>query len=99
MSKPSNQMEVGTGLQDKLNTALGEASGGHIERAAAYTSALRSPESLIKSEVGGPARSLADILTPKQLGAVNAVGSDFGRKAQFERLARGTRLNEVPGTV
>jgi len=87
MSKPINQMEIGQGLQDKLAAPLGAS-----ERAASFASAVRSPESLIKSEVGGPSRSLADILTPQQLGAVNAVGSDLGRKAQFERLARGTNL-------
>lgn len=87
MSKPINQMQVGQGLQEKLAAPLGTQ-----ERAASFASAVRSPESLIKSEVGGPARSLADILTPEQLGAVNAVGSDLGRKAQFERLARGTNL-------
>jgi hypothetical protein len=86
-SRPINQMQVGQGLQEKLAAPLGAS-----ERAAAYASAVRSPESLIKAEVGGPARSLADILTPEQLGAVNAVGSDLGRKAQFERLARGTNL-------
>lgn len=87
MSKPINQMQVGQGLQEKLAAPLGTQ-----ERAAAFASAVRSPESLIKSEVGGPVRSLADILTPEQLGAINAVGSDLGRKAQFERLARGTNL-------
>jgi len=97
MSRPINQMEVGRGLQEKLNTALGEAGGGHIERAGAYASALRSPETLIKAEVGGPARTLADILTPQQLEAVNAVGSDLGRRAQFERLARGTNLSATGG--
>lgn len=90
MSKPINQMEVGRGLQEKLAAPLGTT-----ERAAAFRSAVRDPESLIKSEVGGPARTLEQILTPQQLQAVNAVGSDLGRKAQFERLARGTNLGGV----
>jgi len=80
-------MEVGRGLQEKLAAPLGTQ-----ERAAQFASAVRSPESLIKSEVGGPALKLEDILTPEQLRAINAVGSDLGRKAQFERLARGTSL-------
>lgn len=87
LSKPINEMQVGQGLQEKLAAPLGTQ-----ERAASFASAVRSPESLIKAEVGGPARKLEDLLTPEQLGAVNAVGSDLGRKAQFERLARGTNL-------
>lgn len=86
-SRPINQMQVGQGLQEKLAAPLGTQ-----ERAAQFASAVRNPESLIKSEVGGPARTLEQILTPEQLGAINAVGSDLGRKAQFERLARGTNL-------
>jgi hypothetical protein len=88
LSRPINEMQVGQALQEKLTAPLGAS-----ERAASFASTIRSPESLIKSEVGGPTRKLEDLLTPEQFGAIQGVGSDLGRKAQFERLARGTNLS------
>jgi hypothetical protein len=76
MSRPINQMEAGAALRAKLEAPLGAQ-----ERAAGYASTLREAQP-----------DLASVLTPEQLGAVNAVGADLGRKAQFERLARGTNL-------
>lgn len=91
MSRPINQMQVGQELQNKLAAPLGTS-----ERAAGYAGALRDPAALIKET--GSTRPLSEILTPEQLSAVQGVGADLGRKAQFERLARGTNMSgEMPG--
>jgi len=66
-ASPSTRMQVARGSKRSSNTALGEAGGGHIERAGAFTSALRNPETLLKAEVAASPKPLKQILTPQQL--------------------------------
>lgn len=83
-SKPINQMEVGQYLEGKLVGGLGE------ERARAFGTAVKEAPTTIKSAVTGAPRmqNLADILTPDQLRAVEAVKADLERGALFQQQAR-----------
>lgn len=82
-SKPINQMQAGQYLGQKLQSPV-----GHVERAGIFGQAVRDAEGTMEKATGfsgplpEPLRKVAD-----------AIAGDLSRKAQYERLARGTNLS------
>ena len=81
-SKPINRMEVGQFLQQKLNTPL------DAERAGAFALAVQNAASTIQKASGAAVgEKLSDVLTPKQVAAVNNIMADLQRTARAQDLA------------
>lgn len=81
-SKPINRMEVGQFLQQKLNTPL------DAERAGAFALAVQNAATTIKKSSGAAVgEKLSDVLTPKQVAAVNNILADLQRTARAQDLA------------
>lgn len=78
-SKPINQMEVGQYLEGKLTAPL----EGGAERAGAFATAIKDAPGTLKRATTGEARykELTDVLTPEQVGIVNAIRDDLARAA------------------
>lgn len=81
-SKPINRMEVGQFLQQKLNTPL------DAERAGAFALAVQNAASTIKKASGAAVgEKLSDVLTPKQVAAVDNILADLQRTTRAQELA------------
>lgn len=89
MSQPINQMDVGAELYNKLAPALVDQSGVATRLApGSYAQALRNSEALVKKATGRDSTSLADIMSPEQMRAINGVGADIGRKNAADDMAK-----------
>ncbi|MFZ2287607.1 MAG: hypothetical protein WAV93_11530 [Bacteroidales bacterium] len=86
-SAPINQMRVGQYLENKLVPALGEEAK---QKAASFVGAVRdAPGTLRRSLTGGPRfEELTQVLTPRQMAAVESVKADLARGARFEDMAQ-----------
>lgn len=81
-SKPINRMEIGQYLQQKLNTPL------DAERAGAFALGVQNAASTIKKASGAAVgEKLSDVLTPKQVAAVDNIIADLQRTARAQDLA------------
>lgn len=81
-SRPINQMQAGQYLGQKLQSPV-----GHVERAGIFAQAVRDAEGTMEKSTGfsGP--------MPEPLKKVaDAIAGDLSRKAQYERLARGSNV-------
>lgn len=87
LSKPISQMQIGRHLEEKLVPALNEMGATGSQRSAAYAKALREADELSKRATGFAA-PLEKMMEPEQLKTMAAVGSDLGRAATHERLAK-----------
>lgn len=82
-SRPINQMEVGQYLEQKLLAPLGDK-----ERPGVYAQALRDAPGTIKRATGSPRyERLDEVLDPAQVQAVEGVGQDLQRAAEYRDLA------------
>jgi hypothetical protein len=93
-SKPINVQQTGQYLLDKLEPPLdiGETAGS----ASAFARAAKDASGTIKSATGRPVfgeGKLTDAIGPDNAAVVDAVVADLSRKAQGERLGRGTNLS------
>jgi hypothetical protein len=85
MSEPINTMQVAQHLQDKLAAPLAP-----IERASAFGQAVRDAPGTVARATGYEG---AQTLPEPVAKVATALMGDLGRRAQFERLARGTNLS------
>lgn len=77
-----NRMEIGDYLVSKLQTPLDK------ERAGVFATAVENAAGTIKKSTGIPRYDkLEQVLTPKEVGTVNAVLADLSRKTKAESLA------------
>ena len=94
MSRPINQMDIGTALKDKLVSALSENPGASLSRVRAeqYAQALRDPSSLIKSATGMRNRTLEQLMTPDQMQTLRGIEEYLARSASAtdKGLGRGS---------
>jgi hypothetical protein len=94
MSRPINQMDIGTALKDKLVSALSENPGASLSRVRAeqYAQALRNPSSLIKSATGMRNRSLEDLMASGQMQTLREIEEYLARSASAtdKGLGRGS---------
>lgn len=82
-SNKLNRMEIGDYLVNKLQTPLGK------EDAGAFATAVENAAGTIKKSTGIPRfEKLSDILSPKEIGSVNAVLADLKRTSKAEELAK-----------
>lgn len=94
MSRPINQMQAGAALLEKLQPALADHGALAAETAATYARALRNADALVKQATGTKAAGgLADVMTPRQMGTIDAVAADLARKANAQNLGRGVGSN------
>ena len=86
-SKKINVMKIGQYLENKLQTAIGDK-----ERVGAFAQAVKDAPTTIQRAAGGPRyEKLSDVLTDKQVGAINAVYADLQRASKAGNLARKAR--------
>lgn len=94
-SKPINQMQVGRYLEKEIAPALSDYGALASETGAKYARALRDAPGTIKDATGRSAKSLADIMTPDQVGTLENIAKDLGRKANAQNLGRGVGSDTV----
>lgn len=81
-SNKLNRMEIGDYLVKRLQTPLDK------ERAGVFATAVENAAGTIKKSTGIPRyEKLEQVLTPKEVGSVNAVLADLSRKTKAEQLA------------
>lgn len=81
-SEKINRAEIGTYLQDKLRTAIGDK-----ERAGVFALAVQEAANTVKKATGAPRYgTLGEVLNESQLKAVNSVLADLQRAARSGRL-------------
>ena len=86
-SEKINVMKIGQYLENKLQTAIGDK-----ERVGAFAQAVQDAPTTIQRATGGPRyEKLSDVLTDKQVGAINAVYADLQRASKAGNLARKAR--------
>lgn len=89
MSKPINQMEIGSELLDRIAPALADYGALGKETAAKYALALRNAPALAKNATKFPGAKLEDIMTPQQMQLIEGVARDLARKGNMQELGRG----------
>jgi len=90
MSKPINQMQVGQFLLDKVQPALSDFGALGQESGAQYARALRNADQSVRAATQFKGnKTLTDVMTPDQMGTLNAIGQDLARKANAQNLGRG----------
>jgi hypothetical protein len=94
MSRPVNQMDIGQQLRNTALPALDELGNSSLARvnANAYAKALRNADKTARQATGLRSATMADVLEPQQMAAVEGVGQDMARYAASQELAR------VPGS-
>lgn len=93
LSRPINQMEVGSALRDKLVPALGDFGNNTRLSAQHYASAVRNGDALAANATGLPNAQLSSVLNPGQMRTVNQVGEQLGRRANADELGRAAGSN------
>lgn len=82
-SERLNRMEIGDYLSKRLQTPLDN------ERAGMFATAVENAASTIKRATGIPRyERLSQVLTPREVGTVNAVLADLKRSSKADELAR-----------
>jgi hypothetical protein len=89
MSKPIGQMDVGKELLTRLEPALNDYGGLARETGAKYAQALRDADQTAVKATKFKGSGMADLMTPDQMGTIEAVASDLARKANAQDLGRG----------
>jgi hypothetical protein len=89
-SNKLNRMEIGDYLVNKLQAPLEK------ERAGAFATAVENAAGTIKKSTGIPRYDkLSDVLTAKEVGAVNSVLADLKRASKADELARKVGTQEA----
>lgn len=88
LSKPINQMEVGTALRNKFQPALADFGASSRTRAQAYAQALREGDATAARALGRSRASINDVMTPDQMRRLNEVARQLGRRATADELGR-----------
>jgi hypothetical protein len=86
-SKPINQMQVGEYLKNKLIPAIGEQGGLLNESGAAFTQALRSPDTA-RTATGFKGATLENVFAdnPAHLRSLEAIAQDIARGDNLQKL-------------
>lgn len=98
LSQPINQMAVGQYLQNQLVPALG---GEAKLKSSAFAQAVQDAPKTIERATGIPRyQTLAEVLAPDQLKAVEGIGKELQRQVKFEEAAAAGRKAgmELPTT-
>lgn len=93
LSKPINQMEIGTALSNRLQPALADFGGNTRLSANSYAAALRNSDQLAAGATGWRGAKLPDILNLDQLKTLTQVGEQLARRANADELGRAVGSN------
>lgn len=93
LSKPINQMEVGTALSNRLQPALADFGNNTRLNAASYAAAVRNGDTLAANATGWKSSTLEGVLSPSQMQTVNQVGQQLARRANADELGRAVGSN------
>lgn len=88
-SIPINRMQVGKALLDKAEPGLAQFGALGRENAATYANAMKNADAVAAKATGFPGSTMADVLSPDQMGLVTNIAKDLGRKANAQDLGRG----------
>jgi hypothetical protein len=89
-SKPINAMDVGQRLLDKTTGAMRDMGGNQRLQANAFARALNDEQGLVRNATGfRGVNSLDDVLTPQQVGSLNALRSELELGANLSQAANG----------
>jgi hypothetical protein len=89
MSKPIGQMDVGRQLLRDIEPALSDFGALGKETASKYATALRNADQTAVKATKFKGAGMRDLMTPDQMGTIEAVASDLARKANAQDLGRG----------
>jgi hypothetical protein len=93
LSRPINQMEIGTALRNKLQPALADFGAGSRTRAAAYAEALRSGDDFASQTLGRSNSKMSQVMEPEQLSKLHMVAEQLGRRANADELGKAIGSN------
>jgi len=88
-SRPLNRMDVGQRLLDKTTAAVRDMGGQPRLQANAFSRAMNDEEALVRGATGFRDRSLADVMTPQQMGTLGAVRNELETLANLNAAANG----------
>lgn len=88
MSRPINQMDVGTLLANKLIPSTAGDVPASLN-AASLARALQNPESIALKATGNRMSDLSRVMEPDQMTAINGVNRDASRIAEAAKLGAG----------
>lgn len=89
MSKPINKMEVGQRLYGKTTKALMEGTESQRFMPDRFASNLADEEALVRQATGFKgSKGLADVMSPDEIAAINAIKDDLQRAARASELAK-----------
>lgn len=89
-SKPLNAMDVGQRLLDKTTGAMRDLGGNQKLQANAFARALNDEQTLVRQATGFKgAKGLGDVLTPQQMGELNALRGELELVANLAQAANG----------
>lgn len=90
LSKPLNQMDVGERLLEKTTAAMRDLGGNQRLQASAFARALNNEQGLVRQATGFKGvNALDDVLTPAQVGKLNAVRGELETAANLAQAANG----------
>lgn len=96
MSRPINQMDIGTELSNRFTPALADQGGLPFKSTAgAYANALRKGDDLARNVTGMGGASLDGIMEPAQMQLLQGVAKDSATKAAAESIGRGAGSDTV----
>lgn len=96
MSRPINQMDIGSELSKRFTPALADQGGLPFKSTAgAYANALRNGDQLARNVTGMGGASLDAIMEPAQLQLLQGVAKDSATKAAAESIGRGAGSDTV----
>lgn len=93
LSKPINQMEVGTALSNRLQPALADFGNNTRLNAASFASAVRNGDRLAADATGWRGSTLGDVMAPQQMQTITQIGEQLARRANADELGRAVGSN------
>jgi hypothetical protein len=93
LSKPINQMSVGSQLSDKLLPALSDFGNNTRLSAATYANAMRNGDQLAANATGWKGSTLEKVMTPEQLDTLTKIGQQLARRSNADELGRSVGSN------
>lgn len=94
MSRPINQMEIGTNLYNRLVPAIAEADAPLRLNAGSYAQALRNRDQLAKLAIGRDFK-FGQVMDADQIAALEGVGKDASMRLFGEAAGKGVGSDTV----
>lgn len=96
MSRPINQMDIGTELYNRFTPALADQGGLPFRSTAqSYANALRKGDDLAANVTGMQGAKLSKIMEPEQMALLEGVAKDAATRAAADTAGRGAGSDTV----